>query len=65
MRPYCDSLLTDTTSIGAGPGLTWRHGFRENGQAVPASYIDLTLGYDFRLSGPRGDGLFATLSPNY
>lgn len=65
VRAYYDSLLADTTSIGAGPGLTWRHWFRENGQAAPASYFDLTLGYDFRLSGPRDDGLFATLSLYY
>ena len=66
VRGYYDSTLPDEVAVGAGPGISWRHWFRERGYAAPASWIDLVLGYQFSVSGDaRGDGLFVGVSINY
>jgi tetratricopeptide (TPR) repeat protein len=61
-----DSALATSEAIGAGPGLSVRHWFRETAYAAPRSFVDLTVEYRFRLAGDdRAEGLFATLSVNY
>lgn len=66
VRAYYDSLLADEVAVGAGPGVNWRHWFRESRYGAPASYLDFYLGYQFGLSGDaRGEGLFIGLSLNY
>jgi adsorption protein A len=39
------------TSIGAGPGVSLRHWFREDTYHAPRSYVDVTLQYRARISG--------------
>lgn len=66
VRGYYDSILPDETALGAGPGISWRHWFREGQYSAPASWIDLVLGYQFSISGDaRSEGLFVGLSLNY
>lgn len=66
VRGSYDSLLADETAVGAGPGLSWRHWFREDRYAAPASYIDLSVGYQFGLSGgDRAEGVFLSITLNY
>jgi tetratricopeptide (TPR) repeat protein len=66
VRAYYDSLLADETAVGAGPGVAWRHWFRESDYGAPASYIDLSVGYQFSLSGDdRGEGVYLGLNLNY
>lgn len=66
VRGSYDSLLADETAVGAGPGVSWRHWFREDRYAAPASYIDLSVGYQFGLSGgDRAEGVFLGLNLNY
>lgn len=65
-RAYYDSALADASAVGAGPRVAWRHWFREGQYAAPASYVDLSLGYDFSLAGgERGRGLSALLTVSY
>ena len=66
VRGSYDSLLADETAVGAGPGVSWRHWFREGQYAAPASYIDLSVGYQFGLSGgDRAEGVFLGINLNY
>lgn len=66
VRGVYDSLLADGAAFGAGPGVGWRHWFREDRYAAPASYIDLSVGYQFGLSGDdRAQGVFVGLNLNY
>jgi len=66
VRGYYDSSLPDEVAVGAGPGISWRHWFRESGYAAPASWIDFVLGYQFSVSGDaRGEGLFVGFNINY
>lgn len=66
VRGYYDSALADEFAAGAGPGISWRHWFRESQYAAPASWIDFVLGYQFSLSGDaRGEGLFVGVNLNY
>jgi hypothetical protein len=66
IRAYHDSVLNETTAIGAGPGLSWRYWFGGNRYAAPASYLEAVIGYGFSLSGDdRSRGLFATLSVQF
>ena len=66
VRGYYDSVLPEEVAVGAGPGVSWRHWFREGQYAAPASWIDFVLGYQFSISGDaRGEGLFVGLSLNY
>ncbi len=66
VRGYYDSGLIDTTAIGVGPRVSWRHWFRDSEFAAPASYIDLSLGYDFEIDGgDRAEGLRAALTLHY
>lgn len=66
VRGYYDSSLAEETAVGAGPGISWRHWFRESPYAAPASWIDLILGYQFSVSGDaRGEGLFVGVALSY
>lgn len=66
VRGGYDSLLADTTTFSAGPGVAWRHWFRETRHGAPASYIEAVLGYGFSLSDDdRSEGAFITFSLNY
>ena len=61
-----NSLLVDKLSVGAGPGVSLRHWFREDRYAAPRSYVDFSLQYRFRLSGDeRAKGLFLTSLISY
>ena len=61
-----NSLLVDKLSVGAGPGVSLRHWFREDKYAAPRSYVDFSLQYRFRLSGDeRAKGLFLTSLISY
>lgn len=58
LRVGYDSRRADETVVTIGPGVAWRHWFREGEYSAPASYLDLWLAYDFDLSGDgRGEGL--------
>ena len=66
VRGTYDDLISDEIAVGAGPGVVWRHWFREGQYSAPASYIDLSVGYHFGLSGgDRAEGLHLGLSLNY
>ncbi len=66
VRGYYDSVLAEETAVGAGPGVSWRHWFREGPYAAPASWIDLILGYQFSVSGDaRGEGVFVGVAISY
>ena len=61
-----NSLLVDKLSVGAGPGVSLRHWFREDRYAAPRSYVDFSLQYRFRLSGDdRAKGLYLTSLISY
>lgn len=61
-----NSLLVDKLSVGAGPGVSVRHWFREDKYAAPRSYVDVSLQYRFRVSGDeRAKGLFLTSLISY
>ena len=61
-----NSLAVDRLSVGAGPGVSVRHWFREDKYAAPRSYVDFSLQYRFRLSGDeRAKGLFLTSLISY
>ena len=61
-----NSLLVDKLSVGAGPGVSLRHWFREDKYDAPRSYVDFSLQYRFRLSGDdRAKGLFLTSLLSY
>jgi adsorption protein A len=61
-----NSLLVDKLSVGAGPGVSLRHWFREDKYAAPRSYVDVSLQYRFRVSGDeRAKGLFLTSLISY
>ena len=61
-----NSLLVDKLSVGAGPGVSLRHWFREDKYDAPRSYVDFSLQYRFRLSGDdRAKGLFLTSLVSY
>ena len=63
---YNSLLPTDKLSVGAGPGVSVRHWFREDRYAAPRSYVDFSLEYRFRLSGDdRARGLFLTSLISY
>lgn len=63
---YNSLLPTDKLSVGAGPGVSLRHWFREDKYAAPRSYVDVSLQYRFRLSGDeRAKGLFLTSLVSY
>lgn len=66
VRGTYDDLISDDIAVGAGPGVVWRHWFREGQYSAPASYIDLSVGYHFGLSGDdRAEGLHLGLNLNY
>ena len=66
VRGYYDNTLPDEVAVGAGPGLSWRHWFREGTYSAPASWIDFVLGYQFSVDGDaRGEGLFVSVNLNY
>jgi hypothetical protein len=64
--PAQSFALNDTQrswSLGAGPGVGVRYGFREDHYNTPRSYLDLTVQYRFAIGGgdtQRAKGLFAT-----
>ena len=61
-----NSRLVDKLSVGAGPGVSLRHWFREDKYAAPRSYVDFSLQYRFHLSGDeRAKGLFLTSLISY
>jgi adsorption protein A len=62
-----NSLLpTDKLSVGAGPGVSLRHWFREDKYAAPRSYVDFSMQYRFRVAGDeRAKGLFLTSLISY
>ena len=61
-----NSRLADKLSVGAGPGVSLRHWFREDMYAAPRSYVDVSLQYRFHLSGDeRAKGLFLTSLISY
>ena len=61
-----NSLLEDKLSVGAGPGVSLRHWFREDKYAAPRSYVDFSLQYRFRVAGDdRAKGLFLTSLISY
>jgi len=63
VRGYYDSALAETTAIGAGPRLSWRRWSGGDRYSAPPSYVDLSIGYDFAVSGgDRGRGLSVLLS---
>lgn len=63
---YNSLLPSDKLSVGAGPGVSLRHWFREDKYAAPRSYVDLSLQYRFRLSGDeRAKGLFVNSLISY
>ena len=56
---YASDQPGDNTSVGAGPGVSLRHWFREDVYHAPRSYWDVTVQYRARLSGDdRMRGLF-------
>ncbi|TWO71607.1 tetratricopeptide repeat protein [Caenimonas sedimenti] len=53
------SVESPKSAIGAGPGVSVRHWFREDKYTAPRSYVDMTLQYRARISGAdRGDGVY-------
>jgi Tfp pilus assembly protein PilF len=63
---YTSLLPSDRLSVGAGPGVSLRHWFREDKYAAPRSYVDFSLQYRFRVAGDeRAKGLFFTSLINY
>ncbi len=48
---YNSLLPSDRLSVGAGPGVSLRHWFREDKYAAPRSYVDFSLQYRFRVAG--------------
>lgn len=53
-------------AIGAGPGITLRHWFREDTYHAPQSYLDFSVQYRFKIAGDeRAKGLVARVSLNY
>lgn len=60
------SSLAERSALGIGPGLGARYWFREDVSAAPRSYLDVLLGYRFRISGAeRAKGLFVTATLTY
>jgi adsorption protein A len=45
------SVEATSTSVGAGPGVSVRHWFREDRYHAPRSYVDVTLQYRARVGG--------------
>jgi adsorption protein A len=63
---YNSLLPADKLSVGAGPGVSLRHWFREDKYAAPRSYVDFSLQYRFRVAGDeRAKGLFLTSLISY
>lgn len=63
---YNSLLPGDKLSVGAGPGVSLRHWFREDRYAAPRSYVDVSLQYRFRVVGDeRAKGLFLTSLISY
>lgn len=61
-----NSLNTNRTALGFGPGVNLRYWFREDGYHAPRSYLDLSLQYRFKLSGDdRARGFFLTTTLSY
>lgn len=53
------SVENTSTSVGAGPGISVRHWFREDKYHAPRSYVDMTLQYRARIGGDdRIDGFY-------
>lgn len=53
-------------AIGAGPGITLRHWFREDTYHAPQSYLDFSVQYRFKIAGDdRAKGLVARVSLSY
>jgi tetratricopeptide (TPR) repeat protein len=56
---YTSDSPGDNTSVGAGPGVSLRHWFREDVYNAPRSYWDFTVQYRFHLGGDdRMKGLY-------
>lgn len=54
------------TSVGAGPGVSLRHWFREDKYNAPRSYVDVTLQYRARIAGDeRMKGLYFNTLVSY
>jgi tetratricopeptide (TPR) repeat protein len=61
-----NSVDTPRSSIGAGPGVSVRHWFREDKYHAPRSYVDMTLQYRARLSGDdRIEGVYFNTLVSY
>lgn len=61
-----DSLLPRPDAFGAGAGANLRFWFRQDQYSGPASYLDLTAQYRFKLAGDdRAAGWFAGVSVSY
>jgi tetratricopeptide (TPR) repeat protein len=61
-----DSSAVETSSVGAGPGISLRYWFREDVYNAPRSYLDLTLQYRLRVSGAqRARGVFLNSTLSY
>lgn len=61
-----DSSLATRETLGAGPGVSLRHWFREDKYAAPRSYIEAVLQYRARIWGDdRVKGLFAGINLLY
>lgn len=63
---YSSNDPTSKTSVGAGPGVSLRHWFREDTYHAPRSYWDVTLQYRGRLKGDdRLRGLYLNTFLSY
>lgn len=61
-----DSKLETPSTLGIGPGIGLRYWFREDMHHAPASFVDMSVQYRFRLTGAdRSNGIFASLYFSY
>jgi tetratricopeptide (TPR) repeat protein len=61
-----DSVALERNSLGIGPGIGLRYWFRGDTYNAPRSYLEILLGYRFRLSGAeRAEGVFLTTTLLY
>ena len=61
-----NSTYAQRSSVGAGPGVSVRHWFREDKYDAPRSYVDFTLQYRALISGDnRTKGLFLSSLVSY
>ncbi|MGE8367804.1 NfrA family protein [Cupriavidus basilensis] len=57
-----DNKALTQTALGIGPGIAFRYWFRETRDSAPASWLDVSIQYRFRLtSAERAEGLVTRL----